>query len=56
MTCGLRQSGIDVIAGVDFDSTVGETYENDEYFTVKSSWFMIKGSYLWQLGIVLIDA
>lgn len=56
MTCGLRQSGIDVIAGVDFDSTIGETYENDEYFTVKSSWFMIKGSYLWQLGIVLIDA
>ena len=27
MTCGLRQSGIDVIAGVDFDPTVGETYE-----------------------------
>lgn len=27
MTCGLRQSGIDVIAGVDFDQSVGETYE-----------------------------
>ena len=27
MTCGLRQAGIDVIAGVDFDQTVGETYE-----------------------------
>ena len=27
MTCGLRQSGIDVIAGVDFDPAVGETYE-----------------------------
>ena len=27
MTCGLRQSGIDVIAGVDFDPTVGGIYE-----------------------------
>lgn len=27
MTCGLRQAGIDVIAGVDFDATVGPTYE-----------------------------
>lgn len=27
MTCGLRQAGIDVIAGVDFDQTVGSTYE-----------------------------
>ena len=27
MTCGLRQAGVEVIAGVDFDSSVGETYE-----------------------------
>lgn len=27
MTCGLRQAGIDVIAGVDFDATAKETYE-----------------------------
>ena len=27
MTCGLRQAGIDVIAGVDFDSDAKETYE-----------------------------
>lgn len=27
MTCGLRQAGVDVIAGVDFDATVGPTYE-----------------------------
>lgn len=27
MTCGLRQAGINVIAGVDFDKAVGETYE-----------------------------
>ena len=27
MTCGLRQSGIDVVAGVDFDPSVGKTYE-----------------------------
>lgn len=27
MTCGLRQAGIEVIAGVDFDATVGATYE-----------------------------
>lgn len=27
MTCGLRQAGIDVIAGVDFDKNAKETYE-----------------------------
>ena len=27
MTCGLRQAGIDVIAGVDFDDNAKETYE-----------------------------
>lgn len=27
MTCGLRQAGIDVIAGVDFDKNARETYE-----------------------------
>lgn len=27
MTCGLRQAGIDVIAGVDFDGNAKETYE-----------------------------
>lgn len=27
MTCGLRQAGIDVIAGVDFDENAKETYE-----------------------------
>ncbi|WP_034540947.1 DNA cytosine methyltransferase [Bacteroides pyogenes] len=27
MTCGLRQAGIDVIAGVDFDAEAKETYE-----------------------------
>lgn len=27
MTCGLRQAGIDVIAGVDFDKDAKETYE-----------------------------
>lgn len=27
MTCGLRQVGIDVIAGVDFDKDAKETYE-----------------------------
>ena len=27
MTCGLRQAGIEVVAGVDFDPSVGETYE-----------------------------
>ena len=27
MTCGLRQAGIDVIAGVDFDANAKETYE-----------------------------
>lgn len=27
MTCGLRQAGIDVIAGVDFDEAAKETYE-----------------------------
>ena len=27
MTCGLRQAGIDVIAGVDFDADAKETYE-----------------------------
>lgn len=27
MTCGLRQAGIDVVAGVDFDASVGPTYE-----------------------------
>lgn len=29
MTCGLRQSGIDVIAGVDFDKDCKETYEHN---------------------------
>jgi DNA (cytosine-5)-methyltransferase 1 len=27
MTCGLRQAGIDVVAGIDFDKSVGDTYE-----------------------------
>lgn len=27
MTCGLRQAGINVIAGVDFDQDAKETYE-----------------------------
>lgn len=27
MTCGLRQAGINVVAGVDFDPAVGHTYE-----------------------------
>ena len=27
MTCGLRQAGIDVIAGVDLDENAKETYE-----------------------------
>lgn len=27
MTCGLRQAGINVIAGVDFDPAAKETYE-----------------------------
>lgn len=27
MTCGLRQAGVEVVAGVDFDQSVGETYE-----------------------------
>ena len=27
MTCGLRQAGINVIAGVDFDKDAKETYE-----------------------------
>lgn len=27
MTCGLRQAGVDVIAGVDFDGHVSETYQ-----------------------------
>lgn len=27
MTCGLRQAGIEVLAGVDFDAAVGPTYE-----------------------------
>lgn len=27
MTCGLRQAGIEVIAGVDFDKDAKETYE-----------------------------
>lgn len=29
MTCGLRQVGIDVIAGVDFDIDAKETYEHN---------------------------
>lgn len=29
MTCGLRQAGINVIAGVDFDSDCKETYESN---------------------------
>lgn len=29
MTCGLRQAGIDVIAGVDFDADAKETYEHN---------------------------
>mgnify|MGYP003308080873 CR=1 FL=1 len=33
MTCGLRQAGIEVIAGVDFDKDAKETYEyNDEEY------------------------
>lgn len=27
MTCGLRQAGVEVVAGVDFDNSVGDTYE-----------------------------
>lgn len=27
MTCGLRLAGVEVVAGVDFDKSVGETYE-----------------------------
>ena len=29
MTCGLRQAGIDVIAGIDFDQECEETYESN---------------------------
>ena len=29
MTCGLRQAGIDVIAGIDFDKECEETYESN---------------------------
>ena len=38
MTCGLRQAGIDVIAGVDFDGNAKETYE----FNNPSSTFIYK--------------
>jgi DNA (cytosine-5)-methyltransferase 1 len=34
MTCGLRQAGIDVIAGVDIDKEVKETYEYNNKGTV----------------------
>ena len=37
MTCGLRQAGIDVIAGVDFDKDAKETYE----FNNKGSKFVL---------------
>lgn len=46
MTCGLRQAGINVIAGVDFDQDAKETYEynnsgsvfiqtNEEFYKLK---------------------
>lgn len=44
MTCGLRQAGIDVIAGVDFDSNAKETYEFNNpgsifiYKDIKNLW------------------
>ena len=38
MTCGLRQAGIDVIAGVDFDGNAKETYE----YNNPGSTFIIK--------------
>ena len=34
MTCGLRQAGIDVIAGVDIDHEAKETYEFNNQGTV----------------------
>ena len=34
MTCGLRQAGIDVIAGVDIDKEAKETYEINNKGTV----------------------
>lgn len=34
MTCGLRQAGINVIAGVDFDQDAKETYEYNNYGSV----------------------
>jgi len=44
MTCGLRQAGIDVIAGVDFDKNAQETYEFNNpgstfiYKDIKNLW------------------
>lgn len=44
MTCGLRQAGIDVIAGVDFDGNAKETYEFNNpgsafiYKDIKNLW------------------
>ena len=35
MTCGLRQAGIDVIAGVDFDKPIFECWESYEKELVK---------------------
>ena len=34
MTCGLRQAGIDVIAGVDIDKEARATYEHNNKGTV----------------------
>ena len=31
MTCGLRQAGIEVLAGVDFDIDCKETYEYNKF-------------------------
>lgn len=37
MTCGLRQAGIDVVAGIDFDEEAKETYEfNNKNFFIHS--------------------